>query len=295
LSPFYFYSILFFYHIGINLDTGQANKKLPIMKTIFNYLIAAVCITTFFPGCSKNDSNSSGNARMQVFLSDDPGAFDAVYIDVQDVRINLSSDTANGWQSLSGVHAGSYNLLTLVNDQDTMLADSDIPASRIEQIRLVLGPNNYVVVNGQQIPLETPSAQQSGLKLNIHQDVSAGVLYQLMMDFDVAHSIVQTGNNHYILKPTIRTSLIAAGGSIKGVVNPFNFQTGVAVFRGPNDTVTTTFNSALNGGYLVRGLAPGTYSLYFKPTNNTYRDSVVTGISVTNGNVTAVDTLRLHQ
>lgn len=262
---------------------------------LFKGLFMALSVLFLFSSCSKNDNNTGGTARMQVYLTDDPGAYDAVYIDVRDVQINVTTDTSGGWQSLGGVNAAQYNLLTLVNDQDTLLADSEIPAGRVEQIRLVLGPNNYVVVNGQQIQLETPSAEQSGLKLNIHQDVTAGVLYQLLMDFDVARSIVQTGNGRYKLKPVIRTSLIAAGGSIKGWVTPYNFQTAVRVFRGPNDTVTTTYNSTTNGGYLVRGLSAGTYSLHFIPANTTYMDSVVTGINVTTGNVTTVDTVRLHQ
>lgn len=254
------------------------------------FLVAAIVIS-----CDKNDSNGKGSARMQVFLTDDPGAFDEVWIDIQDVRYNVTGDTVNGWQSLSGVNAGSYDLLRLVNDDDTLLADATIPAGRVEQIRLVLGPNNYVVVNGQQYPLETPSAQQSGLKLNIHQDVVDGVLYQVLLDFDVARSIHQTGNGRYMLKPVIRTTLVAAGGSIKGAVTPFTFQTLVKVFRGPNDTVATTFTDQTNGGYLVRGLPAGTYSIDFQPTDATYMDSVRTGITVTNGNVTVVDTMRLHQ
>ena len=264
------------------------------MKRIALASLATLVVALFIFSCSKNDS-STGKARMQVYLTDDPGAYDAVYIDVQDVRYNVTGDTANGWQSLPGVQAGQYDLLRLVNDDDTLLVDAEIPAGRVEQIRLVLGPNNYVVIGGQQYPLETPSAQQSGLKLNIHQDVIEGVMYQLLLDFDVARSIVQTGNGRYQLRPLIRTTLLAAGGSIKGFVTPYNFQTLVKVFRGPNDTVATTYSSTVNGGYLVRGLPAGTFSLDFQPTDATYQDSVKTGINVTNGVVTLVDTMRLHQ
>ena len=259
-------------------------------------LIAALSATFLFYACSKNDKGvSDGKARFQVALTDDPGNYEAVFIDVQDVKINLSTDTANGWESLANVHSGQYDVLKLVNDDDTILADAEINPGRVEQIRLVLGPNNFVKINGQMIPLETPSAQQSGLKLNIHQDVSAGIMYKLLLDFDVAKSIVKTGNNKYILKPVIRTTLEAAGGSIKGYVKPFSFQTLVRVFRGPNDTVTSTYSSLIDGGYLVRGLNAGGYSLHFMPTDTLhYRDTVLTGVNVTNGMVTVVDTMRLR-
>jgi len=260
------------------------------------FLIAALSAAFVFYACSKNDKGiSDGKARFQVALTDDPGNYQEVIIDVKDVQINVTTDTSGGWTSLSNVKAGSYDVLKLVNDDDTILADAEINPGRVEQIRLVLGPNNFVKINGQMIPLETPSAQQSGLKLNIHQDVSAGILYKLLLDFDVAKSIVKTGNNKYMLKPVIRTTLEAAGGSIKGYVKPFNFQTAVLVFRGPNDTVTSTYNSLTDGGYLVRGLGAGSYSLHFMPTDTMhYRDTVVAGVNVTNGMVTVVDTMRLR-
>ena len=99
------------------------------------------------------ENSSSGKAKLQVYLTDDPANYDKVVIDVKDVQINLSTDSSDKWQSLSTVKAGSYDLLRLVNDDDTLLASSDIGTGTLEQMRLVLGPNNYVVVNGQNIPL----------------------------------------------------------------------------------------------------------------------------------------------
>src|SRR5688572_17152864 len=152
----------------------------------FSALIALVTSIAFF-SCQKNE-NGEGTARLQVYLTDDPGDYEAVYIDVKDVMINLTTDTSSGWQSLGGVNAAVYDLLKLVNDDDTLLADAVIATGRIEQIRLVLGTENYVKLEGDPnlIKLETPSAQQSGLKLNIHMDVVDGVLYKMSLDFDVA-------------------------------------------------------------------------------------------------------------
>lgn len=273
-------------------------KTFPMRIQMIKTLIAALSATFILYACSREKSNNdvSGNkARFQVALTDDPGNYEAVFIDVKDVQINVSTDPSTGWASLANVKPGQYDVLKLVNDDDTILADAEINPGRVEQIRLVLGPDNFVKIDGQMIPLETPSAQQSGLKLNIHQDVLAGILYKLLLDFDVAKSIVKTGNNKYILKPVIRTTLEAAGGSIKGYVRPFDFQTSVLVFRGPNDTVASTYSSLTNGGYLVRGLDAGSYSLHFMPTDTIhYRDTVITGVNVTSGIVTAVDTTRLR-
>ena len=226
---------------------------------------------------------------------DAPGDYESVYIDVKDVMINVTGDTVNGWQSLPGVHAGSYDLLKLINDNDTLLADAEIPSGKIHQLRLVLGTENYVKIEGtpQLIKLETPSAQQSGLKLNIQQDVVNGILYKIILDFDAAKSIVKTGHNKYILKPVIRTILNTVGGTIKGVVMPKSFQTSVYAINGI-DTVASTFTST-SGGYLIKGLPAANYSVYYKPTDITYMDSVRNNISVLFNTVTKIDTTVLHQ
>ena len=66
---------------------------------------------------------------------------------MKDVQINLTNASGSGWQSVSTVAAGTYNLLDLVNGKDTLLADSDVPpGGTISQVRLVLGPNNYVFI-----------------------------------------------------------------------------------------------------------------------------------------------------
>ena len=252
-----------------------------------------VALSTFaFYACTKENSSGTDKARMQVLLTDDPGDFDAVYIDVQDVRINYSSDTANGWVSLGNVLTGEIDLLKLVNDNDTLLADAEINTGRVEQIRLVLGNNNYVMVDGQRHDLTTPSAQQSGLKINIHQDVNEGVLYKLLLDFDVARSVHQTGNGRYMLKPVIRATMEAQGGSIRGFVTPESIVTSVFALQG-TDTVAGTVTS--NGGYSLRGLSAGSYNLTFVPSDTpTHSITTRTGIVVNTGQVTTVDTVRLQ-
>lgn len=264
------------------------------MKTYVH--LTAVLLTFIFSvlliSCSKMENSSSGKAKLQVYLTDDPANYDQVVIDVKDVQINLSTDSSDKWQSLSTVKAGSYDLLRLVNDDDTLLASSDIGTGTLEQMRLILGPNNYVVVNGQNIPLETPSAQQSGLKLNIHQSITSGILYTITLDFDAAKSIVKTGNSKYILKPVIRTVFNAVGGSIKGFVLPDTVTTAVYAIHAP-DTVASTFTGS-NGGYLIKGIAAGTYTLSFVPNDTTFKTETKAGVIVTTGNVTTVDTVHLH-
>ncbi|HEX6913668.1 MAG TPA: DUF4382 domain-containing protein [Chitinophagaceae bacterium] len=248
----------------------------------------AVSVIAF--SCTKNDSSaSSGKAQFQVYLTDDPGEYDAVNIDVKDILINYSVDSSSGWQSLGNVKTGIYDILKLVNDKDTMLASADIKAGRIQQIRLVLGTNNTVMIDSVTYPLQTPSAQQSGLKLNIHQDVNADITYKLLLDFDASRSIVRTGNGKYILKPVIRTTLQATGGTLKGFVRPDSVQTAVYAIKG-----TDTFGTyTSNGSWAIKSLSAGSYNLLFVPGDTTFQTASKTGISVTTGQVTVVDTVTL--
>ena len=264
------------------------------MKTRTLLFLATVATVSFI-SCNKNEASSTGKARLQVALTDDPGNYEVVNIDVQDIRINYSNDTGKGWVSLPGVRTGNYDVLRLANGRDTILANAEIQTGKIQQIRLVLGSNNFVKLNGQTYNHQTPSAQQSGLKINIHQDVNEGITYKLLLDFDASRSIVQTGNGNnnnqkYILKPVIRASLEAIGGSIRGYVLPNSFATAVYALRGV-DTITGTYT--VNGSYMLKGLTSGAYSLAFAPGDTTYKKQMLTGINVTTNSITTVDTVRL--
>jgi len=270
-----------------------SNGKFLLMKTRILLLLATAGV--FFLSCDKNDASSNGKAKLQVALTDDPGNYDEVNIDVRDVRINYSNDTANGWTSLAGVRTGVYDILRLANGRDTILTDAQINSGKIQQIRLILGPNNNVKLNGQTYPLQTPSAQQSGLKIKLNQDVTEGLTYKLLLDFDASRSIVQTGNNNsnnqkYILKPVIRATMEAIGGSVRGFVLPTSFATAVYALNG-TDTVAGTYT--VNGGYMLKGLTTGSYTLAFVPSDNSYQKQTRTGVNVTTNNVTTIDTVRL--
>ena len=263
-------------------------------KLFFPAIILILIITTAIFSCQKEKNSSGSNnqsPRLKVYLTDAPASYDAVLVDVKDVQINLTADSTSGWQSLSSVAVGTYNLLDLVNGNDTLLADANVPVGTISQVRLILGSNNAVVVNGTAIPLTTPSAQQSGLKINVHQTLDSGFLYNLVLDFDAARSIVKTGNNKYILKPVIRGNFQLDAGRIKGVVTPDSVTTSVLAIRG-TDTAGTFTDS--HGNYLISGLSAGSYSMLFIPGDTSFVTEQRNGINVSLGTITVVDTVHLH-
>jgi hypothetical protein len=257
------------------------------MKT-FRILFPVMLLAFAVVSCKKEKNNS----RLTVYLTDAPGAFEALNIDIARVEIKASSDQGeNGWQQLP-IHAGIYNLLEFTNGMDTLLSSVELPAGKISQIRLVLGSNNTVVLSGAtlSLPLETPSAQTSGLKLNIHADLVEGVEYKLWIDFDVARSVLVTGNNNYKLKPVIRCFREATSGAIKGNVQPAAAQATVYAISGSDSL--SAIPDATTGTFLIRGVSAGTWKVV-ADGNNGYVDQIIDNVAVANGELTVVDTITL--
>jgi hypothetical protein len=258
--------------------------KKPISKRISLALLVLASCFLFFISCNKS---GSGTGHLEVRLTDDPSQYDAVYIDVQKVEVNVSSDANSGWQTVALLHPGIYNLLDFRNGIDTVLAAADLPAGKLAQMRLVLGDNNSVVINGQTYHLTTPSSQQSGLKFNIHATLTGGIVYRLWIDFDAGRSVVSTGDGSYVLKPVIRTYTEAMGGSIKGYVLPGAAAPQVWAVQN-TDTLLALPDSA-TGYYFFGGVNAGNWNLLFHASDSTYADTAF-AVTVSTGVVTNAGT-----
>jgi len=249
---------------------------------ILPVLVLALGMTTIV-SCNSDDDSNDGSARIKVSMTDAPGDYDAVYVDVTDVMINADAtvDGDAGWKSLSGVKTGVYDLLELTGGVSQLLADTDVPAGYLGQIRLVLGDNNNVVIDGETQPLSTPSAQQSGLKIKVNQDLAAGETYNFLLDFDVDKSVVKAGSSGgFMLKPVIRVSNGVESGSIKGSVHPTTFQSVVQV---QNATTTVSAYTDVAGNFELKGVPAGIYQLKVTP-------SIASGLTVKTMNDVEVKT-----
>lgn len=263
-------------------------------SAIFSFILPVLAIIFSLASCSRNEkAPNGGNAKLEVRLTDSPFPYaKEVWVDIQKIQI-IMGDSSNPVE-LNGAHPGVYNLFDLTNGKDTLLADATIPSGTISQIRLMLGDNNYLVTNGgDKISLKTPSGQESGLKVQVHQEVSGGILYRLTLDFDAGRSIVKAGNSgQYLLKPVLRIiSLVPSGGDIKGVVLPDSIRTSIFALSGA-DTVASTITDTTSGAFLIKDVPAGNYSLIYVPSDSTYKTASANA-AVTLGQITTVDTLRL--
>ena len=256
------------------------------MKSLFILAFASA----FVLAMTSCDSDS-GNDRLEVYLTDAPGDYESVNIEIAGVEIHTSEgDQDSGWKTLE-VNRGVYDLLELTNGLDTLLGSIEIPAGRISQVRLKLGQGNSLVIDGETFALATPGGLQSGLKLQVHQVLAEGITYKILIDFDVARSIVRTGNGSYILKPVLRTITEAQDGAIMGRVNPAASTPAVYAIIG-EDTVGTSYADEA-GKFLIRGLDAGNYTVAFAP-NSEYIEATKENVSVEVGSVTDIGVVDLE-
>lgn len=244
----------------------------------------------WFSACD-SESTSTGTAKMQVRMTDAPGDYAEVNVDVQSVQVHKEGDgDESEWITLDEIHPGVYNLLDYTNGKDFLLASSTLPAGKIAQIRLILGPNNSLKLkDGTVTPLVTPSGQQSGVKLDINAELESDVTYTLLLDFDAAQSVVARGDGQYNLKPVIRTITQAIAGGIKGTVTPAEYKPGIYVISA-TDTVGGFADE--NGNFLVKGLPAGTYTVKFY-TEGGVHDKTLENVSVTQEQIKDLGTVEL--
>lgn len=257
------------------------NKKPAILKGIL-YAVLFISMIAIIPACNKDNNDK---AHLSVRMTDAPANYDAVMIDVQGVEVTGS----DGSLIALNANAGIYNLLDFSNGMDTLIASADLNPGTISQIRLILGTNNTVMIDSVVYHLSTPSASQSGLKLQVHQTFAAGVTYSILLDFDASQSIVALGNGEYQLKPVIRTIDTAITGSIQGRISPISIGTVVSATSNGN-TYSTITN--INGEFLIAGLSAGTYVVTVTP-ELPLLPFTITGTVVTVGNSINLGTIVL--
>ncbi len=266
------------------------------MKTLKTFkLILFTFLTIFFIGCNEdsNDStNQLGNPKISVKLVDAPGDYDHVFVEVVDVMVKYDE---GDWQSLNPENTGIYDLLDLTGGTFVMLVDDfEVPAGNLNQMRLVLGENNTIVIDGEDHPLTTPSAQQSGLKLQLDEVLEPGFTYDFILDFDVDRSIVVAGNSgNIILKPVINASTEVSSGKIEGNVNPYDFQVMASVEVADGEISTYV---AEDGTFVLMGVPAGTYTVTFTPEPGFgYEVTMVENVEVENGQSTNLGIVNLIQ
>lgn len=278
-----------------------------------SFLVLAIPYACKKEGSSKSDAVPAGQQRVKIYLSDNPVNYDAVYVDVQQLVVQVIPDSCRGrgdrnnndcydddeyscsvWDTLD-IRPGVYNLLDLSNGTDTLLANGLTLSGRINKIKMVLGDNNSVVIDSVSYPLSLWSNQHTvTIQVKGHDidEISPSDL-QLWLDFDAGGSIVKVSNNRFVLKPKIKIFVPAQTSSIQGKITPSNAEAVVSAVANGDTLIAIPYHH--NGYFKIRGLRGNTADVFVNATAGNYRDTTITGVQLQRGESTDVGTIVLHQ
>ena len=231
---------------------------------------------------------------LNLAMTDAPACgYDHVYVTVNKIRVHQSAAADGtellGWRELS-IPTQRIDLLSLTNGVLQELGSLPLPVGNYQQLRLVLAENpanpttlnplaNALVLSGSstEIPLTTPSAQQSGFKLQARFDVQSGQVADMVLDFDACRSIVKAGaSGRYNLKPVVAV-IPRLTTAIEGYVDPALASGVVVSTRDPDNNARAT----------VPNPVTGKFTLAYLPENTNYT-VVVAGQNLTTAAITNV-------
>ena len=302
-----------------------------LRKPGFGFAMAALAALAMMEACKKDNSASTApipanQQKVSLYLSDDPGFFDQVLLDIRKVEVLVDTcggtddeswsdrdrcwwdedrdhndhdrgskpDTCQVWDSL-GVNPGVYDLLTLRNGSDTLLANGTVLKGTMERIRITIGDQNSLVKDGVTYPLKSIAGQSKIIVRVRHNewDALSEDNLQLWLDFDVQRSIIKAWNGKFILKPYINVFTILKMGSISGRVSPSEAFPVISIYNNSNDTMYAL--PWRSGEYKVRGLKVGDAWNVFVNASNGYQDTTITNVKVERGKDTNVGNIKLHK
>lgn len=172
------------------------------MKKLVIIIIVLILGTSPFCGCIKK-----GTGVLVIMLKDKPPELNIsqALVTISSVSIhrtglgnNKDNDSSAGWIILSN-ESQTFDLILLQNISE-VLADVNISVGIYSQLRLYI-KKAIINIDGINYDLKIPSKT---IKIVSNFIIFDEEITTLTLDFDIFKSIHKTGNDKYILKPSIK-------------------------------------------------------------------------------------------
>ncbi len=298
----------------------------------FRKLIAAAFVAAaILVSCQKETQTNTpaGTTNLSVYITDGPVNFDNAFIDIQLLEVKIENDSCGGtshdsnddhgsdagddnhssnsgtndnssseiedntscekWDTLQ-INAGVYDLLKFRNGVDALLASNNIPKGQVKAVRLTLGNNNSVVIDSISHPMELKENKKVTLKIADLEitDINHSVLH---LDFDLAQSI-EFKDSRFELRPRIKSFNDKKAAKIEGMVLPGSAKTTVTL-TGNKDSLTAI--ASREGEFKIRGIQSTSFSLHFAANAGGYKDTTISGLSLSSGGELKIPIVTLHK
>jgi hypothetical protein len=258
--------------------------------------IGALILPVFLVGCGGGGGSTAADTRTQrgtlaVSMADAPPAggpkISSVNITIGRVEANVGGE----WTPITSVPQ-SFDLLDLAMNEK-LLGSASLPAGRYNQVRFFPTATTVTDTEGTH-PVNIAGADQTGVKVNLDYEITPETVTTVLLDFNVAKSIIRQGNGQYRMQPVIPavvkvlsgtitgTVTDAAGAPVEGASVTATYMAGTAYPVGTE--VNTSTSQATTGAFKIWALLPGTYTLtvtYTDPATGTAKNATKEGVVVT--------------
>ncbi len=263
----------------------------------------AMLIAVFAVGCGDSASPGEGNGTIRVVMTDAPfpiGMVAEANVSIERIEMReKGSDDDADFIVLTDVDT-VLNLIDLQNGLTATLAELEVPAGDYDEVRVITGDAEIILVDSNSFDLKVPSGSETGIKVKVSPviTVEEGLTTELLLDFDLSKSFVVKGNpstpagiNGFNFKPVIRAVNVSTAGRVQGsVVVDANDSALANVYIVLDANESEEMYEAYtdeNGNYVLLGVPVGTYTL--TATLEGYQTAEQTGVTIVAGNSTTAN------